>query len=257
MTDGSANGGGPTKGIGRDAVVAPRPRRFYKAVTVSSADTGFGIALDGRAARSPGKRQLVVPSRPLAQAVAAEWEAQGDEILAETMPLTRLVNTVIDGVVGNEPPVRADIVAFAGSDLVCYRAGSPAGLAAAQSAAWDPVLTWARETLGATFATCEGIMHVAQPDAAIARISAALDDLDAWHLTPLHQITTLTGSALIALAHLKGALSVDEAWRAAHVDEDWQVSRWGEDSEAAARRAQRWGDMQAASSLVELLHGRS
>ncbi len=257
MTDLPANGGGPPKGLSREALVAPRPRRFYKAASPVIEVAKFGVALDGRLAKSLGQSPLFVPSHALAKALSAEWEAQGDEILAETMPLTRLVNTVIDGVAGNESPVRADIVAFSGSDLVCYRAGSPAGLVAAQSAAWDPVLAWAREALGAVFLTAEGITHVAQPDAAIAQVAAALDDLDAWNLTALHLMTTLTGSALLALAHLKGAIAADEAWRAAHVDEDWQISQWGEDAEAKARRDQRWRDMQAASRFLELLCDRS
>lgn len=254
MSDKPSNGGnGPAKGLSREAFAAPRPRRFYKVASFNTADDAFQLALDGRPARTPGKRPLALPTRALAEALVAEWEAQGSEIMAESMPLTRLANTVIDGIVGNEAAVRADIVAFSGSDLLCYRAGSPDGLVAAQSRCWDPVLAWARDALGASFVTAEGIMHVAQPQAAIESFSRTLEGLDAWQLASLHQMTTLTGSALLALARFKGAITVEQAWRAAHVDEDWQISQWGEDAEAAARREQRWRDMLAASRNLDLL----
>jgi chaperone required for assembly of F1-ATPase len=253
MTDRPANGGGTARGPSREAFVAPRPRRFYKAVAVAPDGESFVLALDGRPVRTPGKNVLSLPTRALADAIAAEWEAQREEILADTMPLTRLANTVIDGVMGKEAAVRADIVAFAGSDLVCYRAGSPEGLVAAQSQAWDPVLAWTRDELGADFLTAEGIMHVTQPEASLARIAQELAGLHAWQITPLHQITTLTGSALIALAHLKGAIALDVGWRAAHVDEDWQILQWGEDAEARMRRDQRWRDIEAASRLLDLI----
>ncbi len=257
MTDKSSSGGnGPAKGPSREAFVAPRPRRFYKTASLDSTGGDFRVGLDGRPAKTPGKRPLVLPTRGLAEALVAEWEAQGSEIKAETMPLTRLANTVIDGIIGNEAAVRADVLAFSGSDLICYRAESPEGLVAAQSRDWDPVLAWARDVLGAGFLTAKGIIHVAQPRAAIDSIARILDGLDAWRLASLHQMTTLTGSALIALARLNGAMTVDEAWRAAHVDEDWQISQWGEDAEAAARREQRWRDMLAASRLLDLLEDR-
>lgn len=258
MSQEPGNGGGtPAKGTSREAFVAPRPRRFYKAATLDATGEAFRIALDGRPAKTPGKMPLTVPTRALAEALVAEWEAQGSEILAETMPLTRLANTVIDGITGNENAVRADIVAFSGSDLVCYRAASPEGLRITQTREWDPILAWARGTLGARFLTAEGVIHVAQPQDAIGCVSRAIDEFDAWQLASLHQMTTLTGSALLALATLKGALTVAQAWRAAHVDEDWQISQWGEDGEAQARRAFRWRDMQAAGKLHELLRDRT
>ncbi len=244
---------GPAKGISRDAFTATRPRRFYKAASLDVEGGTFRVALDGRLAKTPSKRLLALPTRDLAEALVAEWNAQGKEILAETMPLTRLANTIVDGVIGNEAAVRDDIVAFAGSDLACYRAAAPEGLVEAQSREWDPVLAWARDELGANFQTAIGILHVAQPQAATECVSRALDGLNAWQLTALHQMTTLTGSALIAIACFKGAITVEEAWRAAHVDEDWQISQWGDDDEAMARREQRWRDMQAADRLLGLL----
>ena len=254
MNDTTGNGGGGTaKSPSREAFVAPRPRRFYREAALNIADGGFAVALDGRTAKTPGKRPLSVPTRALAAAIAAEWQAQGNEIHAETMPLTRLANTVIDGVASAEQAVRDDIVAFCGSDLVCYRAGAPHGLVEVQGLHWDPVLAWARAALGASFLTSAGIMHVAQPQAAVDAVARALAPLDAWRLTALHQITTLTGSALIALAHMSGTLSLEAAWQAAHVDEDWQISQWGEDAEAKARRMLRWQDMQAAGRLLDLI----
>lgn len=259
MSQTPSNGGnGPAKGIiSREAVVTPRPRRFYKAVNVETTGDQYRVALDGRPVKTPGKQPLTLPNRALAEAIAAEWEAQGNEIIAETMPLTRLANTIIDGVIGNKAAVRDDIAAFSGTDLVCYRAEAPEGLVEAQAQAWDQVLAWAHKVLDANFRIAVGIVHVAQPQSAIQSVSCALDGLDAWQLAPLHQITTLTGSALIALAELKGALTVEDAWQAAHVDEDWQISQWGEDAEAKARRQQRWRDMQAASRFLDLLGTRT
>lgn len=258
MTDTSTNGGGSFKPPSRESFVAPRPRRFYSQVGVIAAEQGaLAVTLDGRTARTPGKKPLAAPTRALAEAIAAEWQAQGAEILAESMPLTRLANTAIDGVTGKEPAVRDDILAFSGSDLVCYRATGPDGLVAAQRREWDRVLAWAGSTLGATFLTADGIQHVAQPQAALDAVAQVLAPLDAWRLTALHQLTTLTGSALVALAHDDGTLSAEAAWRAAHVDEDWQTSQWGEDHEARARRQQRWQDFEAASRLLQLLRAPS
>jgi chaperone required for assembly of F1-ATPase len=170
-----------------------------------------------------------------------------------TMPLTRFANSILDGVIGREPEVRADILKYAGSDLLCYRAEGPASLVQRQAAAWDRVLAWAREAFNARLVLTAGVMPVAQPDHALAGIAAALEELDAYRLTSIHVMTTLTGSALLALAHSHGALTVDEAWAAAHIDEDWQIEQWGEDYEAAQRRQYRWSEMQAASRLLELV----
>jgi chaperone required for assembly of F1-ATPase len=194
-----------------------------------------------------------MPTRALADAIAAEWEAQRDHIEAETMPLTRLANSAIDGVAPDPGKVRADIVAFAASDLLCYRAGKPAGLVELQRRHWDPVLAWSSCALGARFEVGTGLMPVAQPDSTGDAVAAALDRLDPFRLAALHVITTLTGSALLALAHAHGALTAEAAWAAAHVDEDFQISQWGEDAEAKSRRARRWAEMQAASRLLAFL----
>lgn len=229
------------------------PRRFYKTATTQEGPAGWRVLLDGRAARTPRKRELALPSRPLAEAIAAEWQAQGDRIDPGTMPLTKLVNTAIDGIVGHEAVVRAEIVKFAGSDLLCYRADSPEGLVVRQAELWDPVLDWARAALAARFVLAAGLMPVAQPQPALDAVAARLADVDAFRLTALHVITTLTGSCLLALAHLDGVLDEAQAWAAAHVDEDWQIAHWGEDGEAAARRAKRRAEMAAACRLLALV----
>jgi chaperone required for assembly of F1-ATPase len=231
----------------------PLPKRVYAGVAVAQAERGFRVLLDGRPARTPGKAELALPTRALADAVAVEWEAQRERMDPLTMPLTRLANSAIDGVRGREPEVRGDICKYAASDLLCYRAPGPEELVRRQTEAWDPVLAWAREALGARLRTGEGIVPVAQPQAAGAAIEKALGELEAFALTAHHVMTTLTGSALLALAQARGRLSAEQAWAAAHVDEDWQVSQWGWDAEAKARRDRRWVEMQAASRLLELL----
>lgn len=240
---------------GREAMARPLPRRFYKNVSlgVSGPPPGHTILLDGRMARTPGQRELTLPTVALAEAVAHEWASQATFIDPAHMSLTRLVNTAIDGVADRMTEVAADVVKYAGSDLLCYRADFPEGLIARQAAHWNPVLDWVHETHGARFAVSDGLMPVAQPAEATARIAAALEPLDAFRLTALHVMTTLMGSALLALAVLEGHLSHETAWDAAHVDEDWQIAEWGEDAEAMARRATRWEEMKAAAVLVRLM----
>lgn len=229
--------------------------RFYKRAETEAQPGGHRVLLDGKPVSTPCKSPLLVPSATLAEAVAAEWEAQGARIRPETMPITRLANAALDLVRGREAAVVDDIVAYAGSDLICYRAEAPVALVAAQAARWDPVLAWAAHALGARFRTAEGVIHVSQERAALARLRAAAEALDHFRLAALHTMTTLSGSALIALAHLSGALSVDDAWAAALVDEDWQIARWGEDADAMVRRGRRRAEFDAAARLVALLDG--
>jgi chaperone required for assembly of F1-ATPase len=249
----------PIKIPGKEALQAPLPKRFYKDVTVAEAapppggEGGYQILLDGRPARTPKKLALALPTRALAEAIAAEWGAQAERIDPATMPLTRLAFTALDGVGRHMAEVASDIVKFAGSDLLCYRAEAPAALVQLQADAWDPILRSMESELGARFRTAAGVMPVEQSRAALDRVAAALKPYDALALTSLHVMTTLTGSALLALAHAKGRLSAKEAWAAAHVDEDWQIRQWGVDVEAAERRARRWAEMQAASRFLKLL----
>jgi chaperone required for assembly of F1-ATPase len=230
-------------------------KRFYQRADVADRDGGFTLLLDGKPVRTPGKRQLLLPSRALAEAVAEEWRAQKERIDPATMPLTKLANSAIDGVPGREDDVIGDILNYAGSDLLCYRAEGPRGLVEAQRAQWDPVLAWAKSTLGAPLVLAEGIVHVAQPQASLDRLREALRAHSPFGLAALHVMTGLTGSALLALGVALGRMTPDEAWKAAHVDEDWQIAQWGEDAEAASRRAARQRDFDAAARALALLKG--
>jgi chaperone required for assembly of F1-ATPase len=233
------------------------PKRFYKAATTREEGDGrVALLLDGKPVRTPGKARLLLPNAALAEAIAAEWRAQGERIDPETMPLTKLANSVIDGVKGREDAVIDDILGYADTDLVCYRAGAPQGLVRLQRKHWDPVADWARTDLGAPLALAEGVMHVAQPKGSLDQIRKRLAAFDAWSLAALHVLTGLSGSALLALAVALGRLSAEDAWAAAHVDEDWQISQWGEDEEASERRARRHRDFTAAAKMLSLLEKR-
>lgn len=230
-----------------------RIKRFYKNATVEVEPDGFSIRLDGRPVKTPGKRALALPTQALAQAIADEWAAQKTHIDPEAMPLTKMANTAIDAVTGMEGEVAADMAAFAGSDLLCYRAGHPVELIERQQAGWDPILAWAGKTLGIDLQTTVGIMPIGQEGAALEEANRQATSFDALHLTPLHVITTLTGSLILALAHAHGRLDAHEAWALANIDEDWQWSVWGKDEEATERRAKRWVEMEAASRFLALL----
>ena len=250
----------PTGQGGKDPMSAaqanmrpPPVSRFYKAVEVREADGRHALSLDGRGARTPGRNPLSATSRPLMLKVAEEWERQRETIDPADMPLTRLLNSAIDGVVHTMAETRADIVSYAGSDLLCYRAEEPDTLVVRQAHAFDPVLRWAAESLGARLKVTTGVMHVAQPPEALAAIAAALDTYDdPVALAALSVMTTLTGSALLALGVARGFLSAEAAWQAAHVDEDFQAERWGADAEAVARREGRWREFEAAVIAVRL-----
>ena len=228
------------------------PKRFYKEVEVSENDGVFGILLDGRPVRTPARNLLAVPSRALAEVLAAEWAAQADLIDPFTMPVTRIVNSALDGVARDAGAVRAEIVKYAGSDLVCYRADGPIWLVERQTEAWDPILAWARDELGARFMLTEGVVFVTQPETALKAVAEAVEPVDVLRLAAVSTAMTLTGSALIALALLKGRLSLQEAWAAAHIDEDWNNELWGADDEAMERRALRFREMEAAARVIAL-----
>lgn len=246
--------GATPKVLGKEPLRAPHPKRFYKKVTVEEQGGRFAVLLDGRKIRTPGKRELALPVEDLASAIAAEWEAQGDRIDPGTMPLTRLANSAIDAVAERIDEVTGDIVAFAGSDLLCYRAEH--GLVRRQAEAWNPVLAWAKRDLGADFVLRAGLMPIEQPPEALDAIRRALAGLDALSLAALHVLTTIGGSALLAIAHWRGLLSLDEAWAAAMVDETWQREQWGRDEEAEALTAYRRAEFEAASLCLRSLRSR-
>jgi chaperone required for assembly of F1-ATPase len=225
------------------------PRRFYRAVTTALVAEGHAVRLDERPVRTPARHVLAAPTLQLAQALAVEWAAQREVIDPLRMPLTRLANVIIDGVAAQPAPVAAEIAKYLSSDLLFYRAASPRGLVERQRHHWDPILAWAAAALGARFVHTEGVIYVAQPQTALQAAGDAIPG-DSWRLGALHAATTLTGSALIALALADGSLAVEDAWAAANVDEDWNMEQWGRDELALERRGFRQAEFQAAAIIL-------
>ena len=224
-------------------------RRFYKDVTVTP---DLGIALDGRPVKTPLKAPLRLPTQALADAVAAEWAEQGDEIKPEVMTLTKLANTAIDRVAEHRQAIVDEIIGYANSDLVCYRTDRPPELVASHVKFWDPVVDWARTDLDAPFEVIDGIIHRPQPEAALAAFGVAVQALSDFELAAFHSIMTLTGSALIAMMLARKATVPEAAWITAHVDEDYQIEHWGQDAEAQARRAARYAEFMACCRFLAL-----
>lgn len=224
-------------------------RRFYKSAGVGEEGGVYRILLDGRPVKTPARRMLAAPSKAVAQAIAAEWDAQREMIDPGAMPLTRLANSIIDGVADASASVAGDIAQYLKSDLIFYRADGPEGLIERQAHAWDPLIAFARDELGARFILAQGVVFAAQPQEALDAARAALP-ADPWRLGALHSVTTLTGSALIGLALMRGVLAADDAWAAAHVDEDWNVDAWGRDTTAMERRAFRRAEFDAGVAIL-------
>jgi len=225
-------------------------KRFYTSATFEQNEGMWCVLLDGRSVRTPDKHLLRVPSQTLAAALAAEWEAQVDAINPEAMPLTRIVNTALDGVSNVKDKVRDEIAKFAGDDLLCYRAEHPQDLIDRQNLVWDAPLAWLKERHEITFQTGAGLMPIRQQQKELHKFRHLLNAYETFHLAALHTVVTLTGSAVLGYAVLTGHLTKEEAWRAAHVDEDWQISKWGADAEAKARRAYRWREYCAAVEIM-------
>ncbi len=232
-------------------------KRFYKEASVAGDEPPFAVVLDGRPVKTPAKRPLALPGREMATVVVAEWQRQGDEIDPSAMPLTRLANTALDRVSGHEARIVEEITDYAGSDLVCYRAGEPAGLVEREAHYWDPVIAWAEAQLAARFVMISGLVHQPQPEPTLRAVGAHLGARDAFQLTALHNLSTLTGSALLALALEAEFLDPDAAWIAAHVDEDWQIEQWGADAVAEARRAARRAEFDASIEFLFLTRHQS
>lgn len=210
-----------------DAAVAVK--RFWTDVTIVD-QGGHGIALDGRPVRTPGRAPLAVPNTALADAIAEEWRAVGETVDPREMPLTGLANAAIDRIAPDPMAFASGIARYAESDLLCYRADGPLALVERQAAAWDPPLAWARARYDIHFVTTAGVMHVAQPEATVARLAEAIGARTPFELAPLSIVTSLTGSLVLALALAEQAIDADAAWRAAQVDEDWQREQWGDDA---------------------------
>lgn len=228
-------------------------KRFYKQAAAGEHEGGLTVLLDGRPVRTPQRTLLQLPGPALAAAVAAEWQAQGDEIVPASMPLTQLASTALDRVGPQIGAVAGEIAKFAETDLLCYRAEEPESLVRAQHEAWSPLLAWAEETFGARLVVTHAITPIPQPADAIARLQAAIAALGAFPLTALSSATAVTGSAVIALALVHGRITGNEAADAAQVDERDQMRRWGADAEAEARLERHRAELCAAERFLALL----
>lgn len=230
----------------------PLPKRFYKEVTAAETDEGaFSILLDGRAVKTPAKNSLTVPTKALADLLVAEWDAQTEEVDPATMPISRHVNTAIDGIAADTQAVFEDILRFSANDLLCYRADEPEELIARQRAAWDEVLDWAASEFGANFEVTSGIMHIEQPREAVNAFGAALRNFNSpIELAAMHTLTSLTGSAILALALAYKAFELDDIWTRSNLDELWTAELWGDDEEAVERRQSRHKELQAAYATL-------
>lgn len=211
-----------------------KAKRFWTDVTVEQVDGGFAVLLDGRSVRTPAKAPLVLPTHALADIVAAEWRAQDGEIDPTTMPATRGANAAIDKVSVNRDAVANMLSDYGDSDLICYRADSPAGLVTRQAEQWDPLVAWVQDTYGVTLKVVVGVMHVPQDPATLAALRADMDALDSFALSAFHDLVAMSGSLVIALVVAKGHLDAIKAWRLSRIDEDWQAEQWGADDEAVA-----------------------
>lgn len=228
-------------------------KRFYKEARAAAAEGGFEVRLDGRALRTPAGSRLALPGEPLAAAIAAEWQAQGEKISPETMPLMSLACTAIDRVAARRGEIVAEILRFAETDLLCHRADAPAELVRRQAEAWQPLLDWAAQDLKAPLETTAGILAVEQPPESLAALRRAVEVLDDLTLAALSVAVGAAGSLVIGLALLRGRLDPEAAFAAAELDASYQIELWGEDPEATRRRAVCRADLFAAARFVGLL----
>jgi chaperone required for assembly of F1-ATPase len=228
------------------------PRRFWTEARIEAGAQGWEVRLDGRAVRTPAKAPLVLPTRALAEAIAGEWREQGDRIDPRTMPLTRAANAAIDKVAPQRAEIAAMLAAYGETDLLCHRAEGPAELVRRQASAWDPLLGWAAETLGAPLVVTAGVISVPQPAASLVRLAAEVEALGPFELAAFHDLVALSGSLVIGLAALRGAGEGAALWQASRIDETWQAELWGADAEAAAAGAERRRDFLQALRFLDL-----
>ena len=230
-------------------------KRFYRQVAVESGDAGHGVTLDGRPVRTPAKAPLLLPTRALAEAIAAEWDAQQDEIEPRSMPMMQLASTAIDRVTPRRDAVITEIASYAETDLLCYRADGPIGLVTRQATQWQPVLDWAAGTYDAPLSVTEGVMPVPQSPAAVAALRAAVADCDAFELAAVYMLTVASGSLVLALAVRDSEMDPDAACDASQLDEEWQASEWGRDPVAESRRDRARAEILSAAGFLALLQG--
>ncbi|HYH39279.1 MAG TPA: ATP12 family protein [Azospirillum sp.] len=230
-------------------------KRFYKTVSVAAVDGGWEVRLDGRSVRSPAKAPLVFRSEPLAQAVAGEWEAQGERIDAHSMPMMQLASTAVDVVVKNRAAIVESVAKYAETDLLCYRAEHPRELVDRQARQWQPILDWATLRYDAPLHVHAGLMPKPQPEDATRALRSAVDAHDDWMLSALQNATAACGSLVLGLALVERRIDAAEAFEASQVDETWQIEQWGEDAESTKRRAALRADIEASRRFVDLLLG--
>lgn len=228
-------------------------KRFYTRASARPAGAGWEILLDDRPVITPARQPLVVPTENLAEAIAEEWNLQGDKVEPRSMPLTGLANAAIDRVAPDPAGFARTLARYGESDLLCYRAERPDALVARQAAIWDPLIAWARRRFDVDFEIVCGIIHRAQPSLTVDRLTKAVAARGAFELAALSPLVTIGGSLLVALALAEGAIGLDEAWAAATLDEAWQAEQWGKDPEAAAALAARRREFEAAFRLLRLL----
>lgn len=251
-----AQGGERDPQISARGPARPLPKRFYAEVSIEETAHGFGILLDARPVYTPKKQRVIAPNRLLAEHLALEWSAQTSTINPAAMPLTRLINTALDGVTLQMAAVEAELMRYAASDLICYRVEEPESLASRQAASWDPILAFLKDRLGARLSLGAGVAFVNQSSEALTALNLAVrsvaksDAFTPFRLTAMYELTALSGSLALALALAHDFLSVEAAWTAANLDEDFQMGVWGEDREALARREKRYGDFCAAALLL-------
>ncbi len=228
-------------------------RRLYTTVETRPEGGGWGVALDGKTVRTPIKLELVLPTAALATAIAAEWDAQRDDVRPAGMPLFRLAATAIDRTAAQRDLVVKEVAGYAGTDLLCYRALRPPALVARQHAVWQPLIDWANQRYGARLAVTSGVVPAAQSPATMRAFAAEVAAHDDFRLTALHSLTAVCGSIVIALALREDRLDAEAAFAASQLDETFQIEAWGEDAEAAARRRALAADIAAAARFLQLI----
>jgi len=231
-------------------------KRFYKEVSASPSPGnlgGFTVLLDGKPVKTPKRAVLNLPNLALAEAIAEEWREQGETLDTQKMPLTRLAFAAIDVVTPERKQIAEQVLKYANTDLLCYRAEDPPELVARQAHTWNPLLDWAAETYGVRLKVGSGIRHVAQPDGAIAELETAVSRYDEFELAALHTATSITGSLVLALALAEEEVDAREAFDAAMLEEKFQSEKWGIDAEAEKRRRHLLVELTAAERLFRLM----
>lgn len=227
-------------------------KRFWTDASAERSADGWLVRLDRRELRTPARRLLLLPSEPLARAIAGEWALAGERVEPRAMKLTGIANAAIDHVLPDAAAFRAPLARYGEADLFYYRSEGPAALVGRQQAEWDPLLDWARSRYRVEFNTASGIVHLPQPAATVDRLARELALLDPFALAAMAPLVTIGGSLVAALALAEAAIPPVAAWQAVSLDESWQLEQWGEDPEALAALGARRADFLAAARFLEL-----